>query len=250
MEQLQHVTETPSSAVGAGSQYHTAGMDVQVLHSSVTTPQAAMPDSSSVATTLEQLSSNATMALGSNSSAVALEPLGANSSNNNTDNSVYHGQQQAFSQVESSHHLHDTRSSLSQQQPSTSSLFTSREPHITTVVIPPPLDSALQPHSPVILPSSILDTLQSENSQDQNLRRQLESLATEHFVSHQLPVPVELSSTLPSGNSGANMSATTVRPEEEFQSIPDVSEGESVDVSSPIPDVTSGTDMVFSTQNF
>ena len=220
------MTETPSSAVGAGSQYHTAGMDVQVLHSSVTTPQAAMPDSSSVAT-LEQLSSNATMALGSNSSAVALEPLGANSSNNNTDNSVYHGQQQAFSQVESSHHLHGTRSSLSQQQPSASSLFTSHEPHITTVVIPPPLDSALQPHSPVTLPSSILDTLQSENSQDQNLRRQLESLATEQFVSHQLPVPVELSSTLPagpSGNSGAYMSATTVRPEEEFQSIPDVSE--------------------------
>lgn len=253
-EQLQHVTEPSSSAVGVGNQYHGAGMDVQVLHSSVTTPQAP---------TLEQLATeSAAMARATSSSTVSLESLGANSSNSivsvSGENSVYRGQQQAFTHIESSnlhHHLHNTTSSLSQQQPSASSLFTStQEPHITTVVIPPPLDTAMQPHSPVTLSDSILDTLQTENSQEQNLRRELESLATEQFISHQLPVPVELSSTISSGNGGGNngMSVTTVRPELDVESVPVVSSCEGESVSSPIPDidVTSSTDMVFSSKNF
>lgn len=167
-------------------------MDIQIMQSSVAAP------------------STQTVVLESSSIGSALGQLAKNSNNNATQSAGTYGQR-TLSHVDhpdNLHHIHE-QSSLSQQS---ATIYTNtQEPH--TVVIPQPLNSPIQ-HQSQGLPSSILDTSfqlhTHDSSQDLSLRRQLESLATEQFISHQLPV--ELSTTVSGSDSGVT--------EGEFQPIP------------------------------
>lgn len=250
-----------ATAADSAEQYVAGGgVDVQVLQSSVSPP---IPTPATPSSSAQQQ----TVVLEAPTVGSALDQLAKNSSNNNASTGVVPERLHDFSYSQQTlhhvtppssssssvdlHHAHQQATLSQQQQQAAAAIFTStHEPGITTVVIPQPLDSPLQPQSQPSMPpapgpappASMLDSSSPFRhhhhghapQRDENLHSQLESLATEQFISHQLPV--ELSSTVPSnpgdaGNGGGDAGTDIVRGREggggattrgvEFRPIPE-----------------------------
>ena len=214
--QLQHVNQPTSRG-----QYQTSGVDIEALRSSsgqVTVPLAT----STVGSSLEQM----TAATGQ-----------VTSSMDQTNQNISYGQQTLRHPQE----FHQPQQH--QRQP----VFTSeQQSQITTVVIPPPLDSLVQPHQVQTVTSSMLDsptTFQLQHHQTHNvqqgvaLQNQLDSLTTEQFISQQ--ISVELSNTRSrEGDEG-------VLAREKRMNFQDIPEGESISRSlSPITGLPPNTDQL------
>ncbi len=133
------------------------------------------------------------------------------------------------------HHVDSPQNFQPQQQQQQQALFESgQQSHITTVVIPQPLDSLVHQQAtpqPQNCTVSMLDTPafqlqlhQGHNlSQDESLQNQLDSLETEQFISQ--GVPVELaSSEFATNNGGGGGGGEGERDGEgrvEFQNVPE-----------------------------
>ena len=248
-QQLQHVVQTPSGS--AGGHYDTTGgggVDIQVLQSSTTasTNQQAVVqlDSTTVGSALDKIAENSSGRLHSHGDGDIGRGLHSGGGDGHTRDMAF-GQQTL-------HHVNPPQGFHQQQQQQQPSIFNNQHPQITTVVIPQPM-SPVQPPAAVSTASMALDSagFQLHQTHDMSqeegcLRDQLESLATEQFISHR--VPVELSSP-PSlqgreeGGEGPGSNEVMVTGDDRigYQNIP---EGESIPGPiSPIRGMSSGAEL-------
>ncbi len=205
-----HRTESASAA---------GGVDVRVLQSSLETPSMHPPSashssasatSSSMGTTLEQIAKKGGQCQ-LNSSDLQQVPI------------LYPTQSLPVGSTEP-FNFPDPPSQPPQQ--SAVSAFPSSDENssgITTVVIPQPPDSLMQMSQPHSMPSAILEssvvssspsislhhhTHHPQASGQEALRSQLESLATEQFITQQLPI--ELASKFGTGAEGETEDGRTI----------------------------------------
>ena len=168
------------------------GVDVRVLQSSMGAPPVAgSTGSSSMGSTLEQIAKN-----------------GGQCQLNSSDlqqESVLYQTQSLMHSIGHSENFNCAQQHQQQHEQQAATFSTDDHSHITTVVIPQPPDSLAQISQPRSLSSTVLESSSSFHSShhpqmaphqglsQDDLRSHLESLATEQFITQQ--IPVELSTT-------------------------------------------------------
>lgn len=228
-------------------------MDVRVLQSSTTTSanqQAIVQlDSTTVGSALEKIAENSSGRFHAHSGDGDIGRGLHGSSGERHTRDLAFGQQTL-------HHVNPPQGFHQQQQQQQQSIFSNNQhPQITTVVIPQPM-SPVPPPTAVSTASMALDSAGFPNlhqthdlSQEEGrLRDQLESLATEQFISHRVPVELSSPSSLQGreeGGEGPGNDEVMVTADDRmgYQNIP---EGELIPGPiSPIRGMSSGTGVVF-----
>lgn len=218
--------------------YDAGGVDIQVLQSSAST-SANHLDGTTVGGALDKIANKSGGESGGGGS-VHHQDM------NYGQQALHHVNPRGFQQQQPPPQLQQQHQQLQQQQ---STIYPNEQhPHITTVVIPQPLSPAQPPSS--VSSAMVLDpagfplhqTHDMTSEEEEHLQEQLESLATEQFVGHH--VPVELSTanggTMREGEGPGGDDMVVASPEDgmNFQGIP---EGESIVRSiSPIRGLSTG----------